>query len=269
MSEAAITPDVQASDRPFADGFDDRPNLIGMDRDDMAIALLELGEAEKKVRMRARQLFHWVYHRGATDFDQMTTISKAWRKDLGDRLRLERPGISVNQKSVDNTQKWLLKFQDGHEAETVHIPETDRGTLCISSQIGCTLTCSFCHTGTMKLVRNLTPGEIVSQMMVARDTLGEWPSPANASRLISNIVMMGMGEPLYNYEKVRKALNIIIDSEGIQLSRRRITLSTSGVVPMMQKCGEELDINLAISLHAVRDDLRDVLVPINKKYPIR
>lgn len=269
MSDAAITPDVQVSDRPFADGFDDRPNLIGMDRDDMAAALLELGEAEKKVRMRARQLFHWVYHRGATDFDQMTTISKAWRKDLGDRLRLERPGISVNQKSVDNTQKWLLKFQDGHEAETVHIPETDRGTLCISSQIGCTLTCSFCHTGTMKLVRNLTPGEIVSQMMVARDTLGEWPSPANASRLISNIVMMGMGEPLYNYEKVRKALNIIIDSEGIQLSRRRITLSTSGVVPMMQKCGEELDINLAISLHAVRDDLRDVLVPINKKYPIR
>ena len=199
----------------------------------------------------------------------MTTISKAWRKDLGDQLRLERPDISVNLKSTDNTRKWLLKFQDGHEAECVHIPETDRGTLCISSQIGCTLTCSFCHTGTMKLVRNLTPGEIVSQMMIARDALGEWPSPANASRLISNIVMMGMGEPLYNYEKVRKALNIIMDSEGIQLSRRRITLSTSGVVPMMQKCGEELDINLAISLHAVRDDLRDVLVPINKKYPIK
>lgn len=269
MSETAITPDVETSDRPFADGFDARPNLIGMDRDDIAAALVEMGEAEKKVRMRAQQLFHWVYHRGATDFDQMTTISKAWRKDLGNHLRLERPGISVNLKSTDNTRKWLLKFQDGHEAEAVHIPETDRGTLCISSQIGCTLTCSFCHTGTMKLVRNLTPGEIVSQMLIARDTLGEWPSPANASRLISNIVMMGMGEPLYNYEKVRKALTIIMDSEGIQLSRRRITLSTSGVVPMMQKCGEELDINLAISLHAVRDDLRDTLVPINKKYPLK
>ncbi|WP_417514439.1 23S rRNA (adenine(2503)-C(2))-methyltransferase RlmN [Minwuia sp.] len=252
----------------MADGFDARPNLIGMDRDDIAAALLDAGEDASKVRMRANQLFHWIYYRGARDFSEMTSISKAWRADLHERFRIGRPEVSSYQQSEDGTRKWLMRFADGHEAETVHIPEADRGALCVSSQVGCTLTCSFCHTGTQKLVRNLTVGEIVAQMLVARDTIGEWPSP-RGERMISNIVMMGMGEPLLNYENVAKALKIVMDGEGISLSKRRITLSTSGVVPLIERCGRELEVNLAISLHAVNDELRDVLVPINRKHPIR
>jgi len=267
-TDTALEPEVRAADRPLAGGFDPRPNLIGMDRADMAEALLRAGEEARKVKMRANQLFHWIYHRGAMSFAEMTTISKVWRADLDDRFRIERPTISEYQQSDDGTRKWLMRFADGQEVESVHIPEDDRGALCVSSQVGCTLTCSFCHTGTQKLVRNLTPGEIVAQMMVARDTIGEWPSDID-HRMISNIVMMGMGEPLLNYENVAKALRIIMDGEGIALSKRRITLSTSGVVPMIERCGRELEVNLAISLHAVNNDLRDVLVPINRKHPIR
>lgn len=268
MTDTALEPEVRATDRPLADGFDPRPDLVGMDRAAIAQALLDAGEEQKKVRMRANQLFHWIYHRGAKTFDEMTSISKVWRADLDQRFRIGRPQVSDLQLSEDGTRKWLMRFNDGHEVETVHIPEEDRGALCVSSQVGCTLTCSFCHTGTMKLVRNLTASEIVQQMLVARDTIGEWPTPFG-ERMISNIVMMGMGEPLLNYENVAKALNVIMDGEGISISKRRITLSTSGVVPMIERCGRELEVNLAISLHAVNDDLRDVLVPINRKHPIK
>jgi len=199
----------------------------------------------------------------------MTSISKVWRADLADRFVVGRPDISVAQQSTDGTRKWLMRFPDGHEAEAVHIPEADRGALCVSSQVGCTLTCSFCHTGTQKLVRNLTPGEIVGQVMIARDALAEWPSPRDGNRQLSNIVMMGMGEPLLNYDNVSKALKIVMDERGIAISKRRITLSTSGVVPMMKRCGEDLQVNLAVSLHAVNDELRDVLVPINRKHPLK
>ncbi|MEC9346967.1 MAG: 23S rRNA (adenine(2503)-C(2))-methyltransferase RlmN [Pseudomonadota bacterium] len=264
----AIAPEFRATDRPEVAG-DGRVNLIGLDRTEMAEALLAAGERADKVRMRASQLFHWIYERGARDFDAMTSISKAWRADLDQQFVVRRPEVSVMQQSVDGTRKWLLRFPDGHEAEAVHIPETDRGALCVSSQVGCTLTCAFCHTGTQKLVRNLTPAEIVGQLMVARDTVGEWPSPKDGGRVISNIVMMGMGEPLLNYDNVSKALKIVMDGQGIAISKRRITLSTSGVVPMMERCGRELEVNLAVSLHAVTDDVRDVLVPINRKHPIR
>lgn len=261
-----LIPDVEAVDRQ-PDLLAIRKNLIGLTREEIAAALVEVGEAEKPAKMRAKQLFHWLYHRGASNFDDMSSISKDLRARLPEHFTADRPEITSLQESTDGTRKWLVKFPDGQEVESVHIPEEDRGALCVSSQVGCTLTCSFCHTGTMKLVRNLTAGEIIAQMMVARDTIGEWPSP-KGNRMISNIVMMGMGEPLLNYDNVAKALKIIMDGEGISLSKRRITLSTSGVVPKIRQCGEELGVNLAISLHAVTDDVRDILVPINKRHPI-
>jgi 23S rRNA (adenine2503-C2)-methyltransferase len=238
-------------------------NLVGLDRSELEAVMTELGQP----KFRARQLWHWIYHRGATDFDAMTTLAKELRALLADRHVVGRPTVTVDRQSIDGTRKWLLKFEDGQEVESVHIPEEDRGALCVSSQVGCTLTCKFCHTGTQRLVRNLSAAEIVGQVMLARDALGEWPSPPDG-RLISNIVMMGMGEPLYNYENVAKALKIAMDHEGIAISKRRITLSTAGVVPMIERAGRELGVNLAISLHAVTDEIRDAIVPINKKYPI-
>ncbi len=259
-----INPDIFAA--PVADA--DAPiNLIGMNRADMEAALAEMGEP----RFRADQLFKWVYGKGVTDFEEMTNISKVARARLAERFVLTRPGISRDMASEDGTHKWLLNLGDGNEVECVHIPESDRGTLCVSSQIGCTLNCQFCHTGTQKLVRNLGPTEIVGQIMLARDHLGEWPTaerPTIYERELSNIVMMGMGEPLYNFENVAKALKIVMDDAGIAISRRRITLSTAGVVPLIERCGEELGVNLAVSLHASRDELRDQIVPINRKYPI-
>ena len=246
---------------------DGRASLIGLDRTDLAAAVAAIGEPPAKLKMRANQLFHWIYHRGATDFAAMTTIAKSVRADLADRYSLDRPTAVSVQRSDDGTRKWLLQFADGNEVETVYIPETDRGALCVSSQVGCTLNCRFCYTGTQPMVRNLTAGEIVAQLLVARDALDEWPTPT-AERWLSNVVMMGMGEPLLNYENVAKALKIFMDNEGIALSRRRITLSTAGVVPMIARCGTELAVNLAISLHAVTDELRDRLVPLNRKYPI-
>ena len=243
--------------------IDGRKNLIGLSRDGLAAELVTLGLP----KFRAEQLWHWIYHRGAKTFEVMTTLAKPLRDQLAEKYVLDRPQISMEQISSDGTRKWLLRLPDGNEIESVFIPEEDRGTLCVSSQIGCTLTCKFCHTGTQRLVRNLTPGEILAQIMVCRDALGEWPSPMDG-RLLSNIVMMGMGEPLYNFENVKQALHTVMDSHGISLSKRKITLSTSGVVPMMQKCGDEIGTNLAVSLHAVRDDVRNILVPLNKKYPI-
>lgn len=242
---------------------DSRTSLIGLSKEELTQTLETLGEKS----FRAKQLWHWIYNQGVTDFHEMSNIAKPLRDKLEAQFTLERPQVSRDYISLDGTRKWLLKFTDNQEAETVHIPEEDRGTLCVSSQVGCTLTCTFCHTGTQKLVRNLTSGEIVGQLMIARDALKEWPS-TQETRFISNIVMMGMGEPLYNYENVAKALKIIMDGEGISLSRRRITLSTSGVVPMIEQCGRELGVNLAVSLHAVTNELRDEIVPINKKYPI-
>jgi len=241
-----------------------RVNLVGLTRGELAEELTAIG-AEK---FRAQQLWQWIYNRGATEFDAMTSLSKKFRASLAERYVVARPEVTRDLASTDGTRKWLLKFPDGQEVESVHIPEDDRGTLCVSSQVGCTLTCKFCHTGTQKLVRNLSPAEIVGQVMNARDKLGEWPSPAE-DRQLTNIVMMGMGEPLYNYENVAKALKIVMDNEGLALSKRKITLSTAGVVPMIEKCGAELGVNLAVSLHAVTDELRDVIVPINKKYPIK
>jgi 23S rRNA (adenine2503-C2)-methyltransferase len=240
-----------------------RKDLVGLPRAALQAEMAAMG-AEP---FRARQLWHWIYNRGATDFATMTTLSKAFRAALAERYVVERPAVARALTSVDGTRKWLLRFADGQEAECVHIPEEDRGTLCVSSQVGCTLTCSFCHTGTQRLVRNLTAAEIVGQVMLARDALGEWPSPQD-DRQLTNIVLMGMGEPLFNYENVATALKIVMDHEGLSLSRRKITLSTSGVVPMIRRCGEELAVNLAISLHAVTDELRNVLVPINRKYPL-
>jgi 23S rRNA m2A2503 methyltransferase len=250
---------------PSADG---RTDLLGLTRAEIAAALIAAGEPEKSARMRANQLWHWIYYRGVRDFSVMTTLAKDMRERMAEKFCISRPLASRDLQSVDGTRKWLLKFADGEEAECVHIPEEDRGALCVSSQVGCTLTCRFCHTGTMKLVRNLSAGEIVGQVMLARDHLNEWPSPPEG-RMLSNIVMMGMGEPLYNFDNVSKALKIVMDNEGIAISKRRITLSTAGVVPMIERCGAELGVNLAISLHAVRDDIRDVIVPLNKKYPIK
>lgn len=247
--------------------IDQRPNLIGMGRKEMELALTEIGEP----KFRSSQLFQWVYNRGVTDFNDMTNMTKLLRRKLESRFKISRPLISRNLDSFDGTHKWLIKLSDGNEIETVHIPEDDRGTLCVSSQIGCTLNCKFCHTGTQRLVRNLSPTEIIEQIMVARDHLSEWPSankPSIYERRLSNIVMMGMGEPLYNYDNVAAALKIIMDGEGIAISRRRITLSTAGVVPLIRQCGEELGVGLAVSLHAVRDELRDQIVPINRKYPL-
>jgi 23S rRNA (adenine2503-C2)-methyltransferase len=239
------------------------PNLVGMSRAELAEEMTAFG-AEP---FRARQLWHWIYFRGVTDFVAMTNLAKPFRERLAANYDLSRPEISRAQLSADGTRKWLLRFDDGQEVETVHIPESDRGTLCVSSQVGCTLTCTFCHTGTQRLVRNLTAAEIVSQVMIARDALGEWPSPQE-DRQLTNVVLMGMGEPLYNYENVAVALKIVMDPEGLAISRRKITLSTSGVVPTIARCGAELGVNLAISLHAVTDELRNKLVPLNKKYPI-
>ena len=242
-----------------------RRSLIGLSRDDLKQAMVEAGLEP----FRARQVWQWIYWHGVTDFCLMTNIAKKTRERLAELFVVDRPGIVTEQRSVDGTRKWLLRFADGNEAETVNIPEEDRGSVCVSSQVGCTLTCSFCHTGTQPLVRNLSPAEIVGQFMVARDSYGEWPTPtADAQRMLSNIVMMGMGEPLYNFDNVVTALKIVMDDQGIALSRRRITLSTSGVVPMIPKVGEALDVNLAVSLHAVSDEVRDTLVPINKKWPI-
>lgn len=242
-----------------------RRNLIGLSRADLKTALTEAGLEP----FRAQQVWQWVYWHGVTDFGRMSNIARKTRDRLAELFVIERPEIATEQRSVDGTRKWLLRFADGNEAETVNIPEEDRGSVCVSSQVGCTLTCSFCHTGTQPLVRNLTPDEIVGQFMVARDSYGEWPTPtADAQRMLSNIVMMGMGEPLYNFDNVVTALKIVMDDQGIALSRRRITLSTSGVVPMIPKIGEALDVNLAVSLHAVNDEVRDTLVPINRKWPI-
>jgi 23S rRNA (adenine2503-C2)-methyltransferase len=249
-------------ERPIAEPRP-RRNLVGLGRDALAAELSGLG-AEA---FRVRQVWHWIYHRGATEFAQMTSLAKAFRQQLCERYELARPAVVKSLLSGDGTRKWLLRFADDQEVETVHIPEEDRGTLCVSSQVGCTLNCTFCHTGTQRLVRNLRPEEIVGQVMVARDLLGEWPSPP-ADRQVTNLVLMGMGEPLYNFENVAAALKIIMDPEGLAISKRKITLSTAGVVPMMARCGAELGVNLAVSLHAVRDDIRDRLVPLNRKYPI-
>ena len=239
-------------------------SLLGLDRTELGLELEKIGEKP----FRAKQLWHWIYNRGETNFKLMTTIAKPLQQKLSELYVVGRPKLSKQQKSKDTSHKWLLKFRDGSEAETVFIPEDGRGALCLSSQIGCTLTCTFCHTGTQRLVRNLNAEEIVGQLMLARDAYKEWPSQ-KGERLFSNIVMMGMGEPLFNYENVAKALHIIMDGDGIAISKRRITLSTSGVVPLIRKCGAELGVNLAISLHAVNDELRNEIMPINKKYPLK
>ena len=242
---------------------DGKINIVGLSKPELKQAVETAGlEA-----YRAGQVWHWIYHRGVTDFGVMSNLGKPLRDKLADFFVIERPTIDVKQVSSDGTAKWLLKYPDGQQVECVHIPETDRGTLCVSSQVGCTLTCRFCHTGTQRLVRNLEASEILGQVMLARDEIGEWPSPPDG-RMISNIVMMGMGEPLFNYDNVAKALKIVMDGEGIAISKRRITLSTSGVVPMIKRCGEELGVNLAISLHAVTNEMRDKIMPINRKYPI-
>ncbi len=243
---------------------DERTDLVGMDRADLQAVTEAIGEPA----YRSRQIYQWIYQRGVTDFAEMHNLSKATRARLAEAYRIGRPDVSTAQLSTDGTRKWLLGFADGNEAETVFIPEAPRGTLCVSSQIGCTLTCAFCHTGTQRLVRNLEPSEIVGQIMLARDALDAWPAAAE-NRPLTNIVMMGMGEPLYNFENVKKALSIVIDDEGLAMSRRRVTLSTSGLVPEIRRCGHEIGCMLAISLHAVRDDVRDMLVPINRKWPIK
>ncbi|MFA7601375.1 MAG: 23S rRNA (adenine(2503)-C(2))-methyltransferase RlmN [Novosphingobium sp.] len=284
---------------------DGRVDLIGLPRPRIAELFAEAGLDAKAARLRSRQVFHWLYHRGVTDFEAMTDIAKPMRPWLTERFVIGRPEVVEAQLSSDGTRKWLLRTADGHDFEMVFIPDADRGTLCVSSQVGCTLNCRFCHTGTMRLVRNLTPGEIVGQVMLARDALGEWPKGAQSpgegggrpgsalrpeapafagtrdhddeddeggyssdGRLLTNIVMMGMGEPLYNFDNVRDALKLVMDGDGLALSKRRITLSTSGVVPMMARCGEEIGVNLAVSLHAVTKDIRDEIVPINKKFGI-
>ena len=239
-------------------------NIVGLSREELNERFLNLGLK----KFRSGQVWHWLYHKGVTSFEEMTTLSKTVREQLRQKFAIKRPMIIEKQTSMDGTIKWLLQFEDGTKAETVFIPEEDRGTLCISSQVGCTLNCSFCHTGTQRLVRNLTPSELVGQILIAFDELSAWPS-AQAGRPVTNIVLMGMGEPLYNLDNVITALKIVMDNEGISISKRRITLSTSGIVPEIYKCGLETDVNLAISLHAVTDDVRNILVPINKKYPIK
>ena len=260
----------------------EKPSLIGLTRAQLADALGSSGVPQAQIKMRVQQLWHWIYFRGVTSFDEMSSVSKDLRAALAERYTLARPEIVAEQVSVDGTRKWLLRLpgevqgERPHEVECVYIPDTERGTLCVSSQVGCTLNCTFCHTGTQRLVRNLTAGEIVGQVMAARDRMGDWPGgtrPAdgvvpNGERCITNIVMMGMGEPLYNFEAVRDALLIVADGEGIAISKRRITLSTSGVLPNIERTGAEIGCMLAVSLHAVRDELRNELVPLNRKYPI-
>jgi 23S rRNA (adenine2503-C2)-methyltransferase len=253
-----------------------KPSLVGLSRAEISDQLGAIGVQPSQRKMRVQQLWHWIYVRGAQNFADMTSISKDMRAQLETHFTVARPEVVAEQISNDGTRKWLLRLPSGdsvekaHEVECVYIPETDRGTLCVSSQVGCTLNCSFCHTGTQRLVRNLTAGEIVGQIMVARDRLNDWADreTPTGSRLVTNVVMMGMGEPLYNFEAVRDALLIVSDNEGIGISRRRITLSTSGVVPNIARTGDEIGVMLAISLHAVRDELRDELVPLNRKYPI-
>jgi 23S rRNA (adenine2503-C2)-methyltransferase len=246
---------------------DGRRDLVGLSREQLAAEVAAIGEKP----FRAKQLWHWIYHQGATDFSCMSSIARPLQEKLAGHFVVGRPEVAADQLSSDETRKFLFKFRDAQAVETVYIPDPveDRGAVCISSQVGCTLSCRFCHTGTQRLARNLSAAEIVGQFMASRDAYGEWPSPKGETpRLLSTIVLMGMGEPLYNYENVAAAMKIVMDGEGIGLSRRRITLSTSGVVPMMDRAGEELGVNLAVSLHAVRDDLRDELVPLNRKYPI-
>jgi len=270
---------------PRADG---RVDVIGLSPIQIRGLMNDAGLDEKQAKLRSKQLFHWIYHRGVTDFDQMTDLGKTLRPWLAERFVVGRPEIVEAHLSEDGTRKWLLRSADAQDYEMVFIPDEDRGTLCISSQVGCTLNCRFCHTGTMRLVRNLTPGEIVGQVMLARDALGEWPKGVmdfaddeeaentkeynqaykSDGRLLTNIVLMGMGEPLYNFENVRDAMKIVMDGDGLALSRRRITLSTSGVVPMIARAGAEINVNLAISLHAVNKETRDEIVPLNRKYSI-
>ena len=246
---------------------DGRIDLLGLTKLDLRMALETSQLEPKQAKLRAKQLWHWIYNRGVTDFSLMTDISKTMQPWLAQRFAISRPQVVEAQVSTDGTRKWLLRTDDANDYEMVFIPDADRGTLCVSSQVGCTLNCRFCHTGTMRLVRNLTPAEIVGQVMLARDALGEWPSQPEG-RMLTNIVMMGMGEPLYNFDNVRDALKIVMDGDGIGLSRRRITLSTSGVVPMIKRAGEEIAVNLAVSLHAVTKEVRDEIVPINRKYGI-
>lgn len=268
---APITQDVMTIKRTLPEGGP--VNIVGLTRDQLRDALIGVGVKEKQAKMRVNQVWQWVYHWGVRDFDAMTNLSKDFRATLAEHFKIELPEVVTREVSTDGTRKYLVRIAGGHEVEVVYIPETDRGTLCVSSQVGCTLTCSFCHTGTQKLVRNLTAGEIVGQVMLARDDLGEWPEPGqgtgdNGPRLVSNIVLMGMGEPLYNFENVRDAMKIAMDGEGIALSRRRITLSTSGVVPEIARTAEEIGCQLAISFHATTDEVRDKLVPINKRWNI-
>jgi 23S rRNA (adenine2503-C2)-methyltransferase len=268
VNSAAVPPaPVPPAPAPPAFGaageVDGRHDLAGLSRAELEAEVTGLGLEP----FRARQLWHWIYYRGATDFSVMTTLAKPVRERLAEAFTIRRPGVVRDLKSTDGTRKWLVRWVDGQEVECVHIPEDDRGTLCVSSQVGCTLTCRFCHTGTQRLVRNLSAAEMVGQIMLARDALDEWPAPPDG-RQLSNVVMMGMGEPLYNYDEVAKALRIVMDGEGIAISKRRITLSTSGVAPVIKRCGAELGVNLAISLHAVTDELRDRLMPINRKYPL-
>jgi len=265
ISASGVTevPAPRAFAAPEARDAQGRLNLVGLSRDALAREMTAIGERP----FRAKQIWHWIYHRGARDFATMTTLAKPLRARLEERYAIARPEVTRDLISTDRSRKWLLRMGDGQEVECVHIPEEDRGALCISSQVGCTLTCRFCHTGTQGLVRNLGPAEIVGQVMVARDALGEWPSPRDG-RMVSNIVLMGMGEPLYNYDNIAAAMRIVMDAEGIAISKRRITLSTAGVVPMIRRCGEEIGVNLAISLHAVTDELRSRIVPLNRKYGI-
>ncbi len=265
---APITQDVHTMPRKLPEG---PMNLVGLTRPAMLDALIATGTPEKQAKMRVGQIWQWIYQWGVRDFDAMTNLSKAYRADLKEKFVIEIPEVVTRQVSDDGTRKYLVRIAGGHEVEVVYIPEEGRGTLCVSSQVGCTLTCSFCHTGTQKLVRNLTAGEIIGQVMVARDDLGEWPeqgAPKDETRLLSNIVLMGMGEPLYNFENVRDAMKIAMDEQGIQLSRRRITLSTSGVVPEIERTADEIGCQLAVSFHATTDEVRDKLVPINKRWNI-
>ncbi|MCP9483536.1 23S rRNA (adenine(2503)-C(2))-methyltransferase RlmN [Shimia sp. CNT1-13L.2] len=268
-ASAPITQDVMTIPRKTPEG--DKINLVGLTRDAMRDVLIANGTPEKQAKMRTGQIWQWIYQWGVRDFHEMTNLSKAYRAELDEKFEVAVPEVVSKQVSEDGTRKYLVRIAGGHEVEVVYIPEEDRGTLCVSSQVGCTLTCSFCHTGTQKLVRNLTAAEIVGQIMMARDDLGEWPergAPKDETRLLSNIVLMGMGEPLYNFENVRDAMKIAMDPEGISLSRRRITLSTSGVVPEIARTAQEIGCLLAISFHATTDETRDVLVPINKRWNI-
>ena len=287
MADTALMPIAGLVDpvpvaRDITPREDGRIDFIGLPRARIAELLAAAGLDARQARLRAKQVFHWLYHRGVTDFAAMSDIAKPMRPWLAERFVIGRPQVVEAQHSTDGTRKWLLRTDDGHDFEMVFIPDETRGTLCVSSQVGCTLNCRFCHTGTMRLVRNLTPGEIVGQVMLARDALGEWPQGSMAGldgeetaraytadgRLLTNIVMMGMGEPLYNFEHVRDALQLVMDGDGLALSKRRITLSTSGVVPMMARCGEEIGVNLAVSLHATDKTTRDEIVPLNRKYGI-